>query len=427
MLDTEALRAFGEHELAPRPTLDTVRSGARRRRSRRRRGGAAVVTLMAVATLGLVWPDRTGQVIVAGRIALADVPEGMSARLINGVPVFIDRQGSRINALVARSTHLKGESIWWCPAEETFISPEHGEVWSRDGSVAFGPAPRGLDRIVPTATDDKPTLDLANVVPGSPAKASAPPSPVGREPGYCAEHVEPPRGSSHDPLFTGPLPYGDVNLALLARGTCATVRPSIADDVSRAHFTLTGCSEKGPLKVIAFRDQRPGLPWIALVRSIHDFGAIEAQSSQGGRFSMAVMSDPTTGFGVLVGTGATPSHLLVPDGSGGKVSAQVPDEPTTRCPLSVHSFELPPTEGESADGLPPAGTTTLSAAERVAAERNGRVTAVPGRSWTRDETGQITITPETIYAVEVKVKDLDACPATPALVNGTPLTFVYPI
>jgi hypothetical protein len=108
----------------------------------------------------------------------------------------------------------------------------------------------------------------------------------------------------------------------------------------------------------------------------------------------------------------------------------LPTKRVARCPDTVHPFERPPTPNESGDGLPPAGTATKAAAERVAAQRaaagvSARVRAVNGRAWTRDSNGLVLIVDEVIYMVEVEVPTAQGCGPEPAFYNGVPMSVVY--
>lgn len=83
------------------------------------------------------------------------------------------------------------------------------------------------------------------------------------------------------------------------------------------------------------------------------------------------------------------------------------------------------TPNESADGLPPAGTTTQQAAAAVAAQGPGRrVWAEPGRTWTRHPDGSVTVAPEVINTVVVEVNSRGECPTEQTLWSGVPLTFL---
>src|SRR5687767_4637541 len=80
-------------------------------------------------------------------IRLTSVPEGVSAHKIDHAPVFLSRQGGEITAFSTTVQHLPGEQhLWWCPSEERFASPTHGEVFDRQGLVVGGPAQNGLSR-----------------------------------------------------------------------------------------------------------------------------------------------------------------------------------------------------------------------------------------------------------------------------------------
>lgn len=96
-----------------------------------------VVTLAAVALVVTPAPRSPEGV------PLWLIPEGVSAHRVGRIPVFLVRQGQSITALATDVHHLDGErSLWWCPTEERFASPTHGELFDRQGR----PAPPTVQR-----------------------------------------------------------------------------------------------------------------------------------------------------------------------------------------------------------------------------------------------------------------------------------------
>src|SRR5918999_772953 len=83
-----------------------------------------------------------------GQILTIDsLPEGVSRHRIQGVSVFVDRRGHRVEGFLDSTQHLPGEPLWWCPVEEVFVGPSHAELFNADGQLIEGPAIRDLDRI----------------------------------------------------------------------------------------------------------------------------------------------------------------------------------------------------------------------------------------------------------------------------------------
>src|SRR5688572_24093152 len=73
-------------------------------------------------------------------LRLDDLPRGVSARVISGEPVFVVVDGQDVDVFVPDPRHLAGDTLWWCPHEEVFVGPEHGEAFTRDGLAIGGPA-----------------------------------------------------------------------------------------------------------------------------------------------------------------------------------------------------------------------------------------------------------------------------------------------
>jgi len=83
----------------------------------------------------------------AGRLALDSLPEGMTAHKVQGVPVFLVRHGRDVKGYLDDAQHLANEQLWWCPAEEVFVSPFHGELFDAQGRALAGPAFGDLERV----------------------------------------------------------------------------------------------------------------------------------------------------------------------------------------------------------------------------------------------------------------------------------------
>jgi cytochrome b6-f complex iron-sulfur subunit len=72
-----------------------------------------------------------------------------------------------IVALYQKCVHL-GCKVPWCATSQWFECPCHGSKYNRVGEKQGGPAPRGLDRFVVTASGDKVTIDTGVVILGPP-------------------------------------------------------------------------------------------------------------------------------------------------------------------------------------------------------------------------------------------------------------------
>ncbi len=94
----------------------------------------------------------------------------------NTAHAFVVRDArGRFTAFLARSTHL-GEPIVWDSRIQRFVSPAHGEKWTRDGKYYEGPAPRDLDRFPVAVADSEVFIEL-RLIKGAPL-----PQPLGTPP-----------------------------------------------------------------------------------------------------------------------------------------------------------------------------------------------------------------------------------------------------
>jgi Rieske Fe-S protein len=205
----EVLERLRGHRFVRPPTVDDIAARAGRRRRRRRLVLATTLALtltpalLAVTTLRR---DDSAEVLTSAdeTLSLARIPEGVSARVVDGVPLFIVRRGDHVTAFLARTNHLSGEQLWWCPAEGVFASPAHSEIYTEDGVAIGGPAPRGLDRAAVTVRGATVHVNPHLVSPGpwrweQGAQAQTPPSTsVGDDPavawssGFCRDPVKAP-------------------------------------------------------------------------------------------------------------------------------------------------------------------------------------------------------------------------------------------
>jgi nitrite reductase/ring-hydroxylating ferredoxin subunit len=85
---------------------------------------------------------------------LDSLPEGVSHHQIEGVAVFLVRNGRQVDGFLDSTQHLPGEHLWWCVDEEVFLAPWHAELFNADGQLIEGPAFRDLDRVRVTVAAD---------------------------------------------------------------------------------------------------------------------------------------------------------------------------------------------------------------------------------------------------------------------------------
>src|SRR5699024_7538485 len=93
------------------------------------------------------WPEDRGSTWM---LAVDEIGQGTTSGVIEDRQVFFVRSGDEIDVFIAAAQHLPDEGLWWCPNEQVFASPFHGELFDRAGRALRGPAERDLDRF---ATD----------------------------------------------------------------------------------------------------------------------------------------------------------------------------------------------------------------------------------------------------------------------------------
>jgi Rieske Fe-S protein len=107
--------------------------------------------------------------VVAGRprarfaLPLEAIPEGVTPGRANSTLVFFVRNGNRVAVFVDDAQHLRGERIQWCPNEQVFYAPTHGEMFRIDGNAIQGPAHRDLARVRTTVEDGLVTIHSSHV------------------------------------------------------------------------------------------------------------------------------------------------------------------------------------------------------------------------------------------------------------------------
>ena len=147
-------------------------SGAKKLHSRRTftrnaaLGAAGIVGLeLAVGTVVLLWPNKTGAFGGDISVSAENVPE------VQGEPYrdalgkfFVVRTDDGVQALYWKCVHL-GCTVPYVSGQTRFICPCHGSVYLYDGSRESGPASRALDAM-PVEVNENGSLTV-NTNPGS--------------------------------------------------------------------------------------------------------------------------------------------------------------------------------------------------------------------------------------------------------------------
>lgn len=118
---------------------------------------AAALTLVVVVAASVLVGSRGGS-------EDSDIPQGVSARILSGEAVFIVRDGDDVQVFAADPRHLPGEPLWWCPNEQIFVGPFHGEQFARDGRYLGGPATGGLNEYPAKLDKDGVTIDTGTII-----------------------------------------------------------------------------------------------------------------------------------------------------------------------------------------------------------------------------------------------------------------------
>ncbi|MFA5883081.1 MAG: hypothetical protein WDA60_04450 [Acidimicrobiia bacterium] len=126
----------------------------------------AVFAAILIRSVGTSDPADSSDSSWIVTIPLSEVPEGVSARVINGTPVFLLRRGEQVKTFLTDMHHIPGETVLvWCPKDEVFVSPTHGELFDRSGAVIGGPAQRGLDQLHTSVSKGEVRVDYARLLP----------------------------------------------------------------------------------------------------------------------------------------------------------------------------------------------------------------------------------------------------------------------
>jgi hypothetical protein len=97
---------------------------------------------------------------------------------VASIPAYVVATPQGPIALYAKSTHL-GEPVEYCASSGYFEDPMHGTKFYGVGDYAFGPAPRGLDRLqVRTVGSDLWIYPLDHLL-GAPRGSPPPARPIG--------------------------------------------------------------------------------------------------------------------------------------------------------------------------------------------------------------------------------------------------------
>lgn len=126
--------------------------------------GALTATLGAVAIGGVryMFPNVLYEPSNRLKIGAPDRFGAGTVTFIAEKKVFIRRVSEGFQAISAVCTHL-GCTVNWTGS--TFHCPCHGSVYSPDGQVVAGPAPRTLDHFaIEPARDGQMVIDLSKVI-----------------------------------------------------------------------------------------------------------------------------------------------------------------------------------------------------------------------------------------------------------------------
>ena len=118
-------------------------------------GATAIVTAeLAVGTVTLLWPNKTGAFGGEITVGAGSVPpvEGEPFRLAEGKFYLVHTEDG-VEALYWKCVHL-GCTVPWVAGQHEFVCPCHGSVYAYNGSRISGPAPRALDAMPLTVNED---------------------------------------------------------------------------------------------------------------------------------------------------------------------------------------------------------------------------------------------------------------------------------
>ena len=140
----------------------------RQRRPTRWFAGALAALGVALIAAVVVSFVSTGDGTSRTRLALDDIPDGVSVwRPATGPAGFLVRSGDAVELLVASSPH-QGGPLAWCEETGVFVDLLHGSLFDGRGYKIAGPSPRGLDRLPVTVADGDVRIDPSSVELGPP-------------------------------------------------------------------------------------------------------------------------------------------------------------------------------------------------------------------------------------------------------------------
>lgn len=111
--------------------------------------------------------------LTAAAEPLAALSGGVSFRLVDGVRIFLVRDGNIVDGYQGVATTPGGGPIHWCPTNHWFEGDSGGPYYDSTGVVLRYSAPRNLDRISVIVAAGQVTIFPHSTIRG----AAAPPTP----------------------------------------------------------------------------------------------------------------------------------------------------------------------------------------------------------------------------------------------------------
>ncbi len=142
---SQALGLFGRFHVGQ--GLSAKKLQSRRKFTRNAALGASAIVAgeLAVGSVALLWPNKTGAFGGELTVSKESVPavDGEPFRDTEG-KFYIVHTNDGVVALYWKCVHL-GCTVPWVSARKRFVCPCHGSVYLYDGQRESGPAPRSLD------------------------------------------------------------------------------------------------------------------------------------------------------------------------------------------------------------------------------------------------------------------------------------------